>query len=116
MSAKALRRDYERFTMRPIDIAGSAIPEGWMGTRRTAALLDSPRWLETDVTVQLPAGYRAEIRPPMKIARDFAEYARRIRHPRPPAALFASFRGEVSRHRGEKLGRLSGPFGDDSGL
>ncbi len=75
MSAKAMRKDYERFLMRPVDIAGSAIPEGWMGTRRTAALLDSPRWLETDVTVQLPAGYRAEVRPPIKVARDFAEYA-----------------------------------------
>ena len=76
LAAQAERLDYERFRVRATQLVGSSVHAIWQqGSRRTDALIDGPRWLESNAEVTLPIGYSAQIRPPLQISKPYAEYA-----------------------------------------
>lgn len=74
-TAQADRISYERFRVRATPLVGSLQRAQWQGSRRTDALIDGPRWLESTVELTLPLGYDAQIRPPLQISKPYAEYA-----------------------------------------
>ncbi len=79
MSAKAKsaakKLGYERFQIRPVDLAGPSLPGRWRFSRRSPSLMPGPSWTETAVTVELPVGYEVELPEVVKLVTPFAEYA-----------------------------------------
>lgn len=79
LSAKAKsvakKLGYERFQIRPVDLAGASLPGRWRFSRRSPSLMPGPSWTETAVTVELPVGYEVELPEVVKLVTPFAEYA-----------------------------------------
>ncbi|MEE8410532.1 MAG: hypothetical protein V3T05_13080 [Myxococcota bacterium] len=75
IESKVEKVGYDRFIVRPADIAGPVLPGRWRSTRRYDALLEAPSWIETVVALDLPVGYEVDPPPVTTIVEPFAEYA-----------------------------------------
>lgn len=73
--ADADHRGDENYRLRVAEIFGSAFAGEWRSSRRYAAVLDAPFWVETTATIELPPGYQMDQRPPVIVVTPFAEYA-----------------------------------------
>lgn len=71
----AKKLGYERFQLRPVDLAGPSLPGRWRFSRRSPSLMPGPSWTETAVRVELPVGYEVELPEVVKLVTPFAEYA-----------------------------------------
>ena len=74
-NGQAERINYERFRVRAAPLVGNSQRTLWHGSRRTDAVIDGPRWRETNMELTLPLGYDAQIRAPIQISKPYAEYA-----------------------------------------
>ncbi|MEL6545248.1 MAG: DUF3857 domain-containing protein [Myxococcota bacterium] len=73
--SEAKKLGYERFQLRPVDLAGPSLPGRWRFSRRSPSLMPGPSWTETAVRVELPVGYEVELPEVVKLVTPFAEYA-----------------------------------------
>jgi hypothetical protein len=65
----------EHFRIRPVDLAGPALPGRWRQSRRLPAVMEAPAWVETAVAIDLPVGYSASLPETVTLIEPFAEYA-----------------------------------------
>ena len=68
------RLDPSHWRLSPSANVGRSIPESWRTDRRYTAMLDGPRWLETQVTIELPVGFTIAPTPAAHWANPWLEY------------------------------------------
>jgi hypothetical protein len=70
----------ERFRARPVDLIGPAFGSGWRRTRHFDVVLDGPSVAEHVINIDLPAGYKVEEPPPVRLSNRFVDYTSGFQH------------------------------------